>query len=226
MNIDKFDFSQGFSPDFYEKKYEHFLWFNRNKDKAENDTEQRAGALRRFVQRATEALGGTAEAVALAPLVAFKGLMRKILVKKGFYTNSSVNRLKLKELVTAFYDKIVKENENFDGEEGVIKEYMTIPAFRQGRRDLAVAGIIAIASAVLSFITAIMDKKKDGQPLTNIENDIANLGEAATNAIENMKEDEIDRTVGSYVRDAGTTISDNILPIALAVVALIFLLKK
>lgn len=226
MNLDKFDYNNGIPVQLYEAKKQHFLGFNRNRNRAEKEEEEREGRLRRFLDGVTRALGNTSEAAALAPLVIFKPVMRNILAKKGFYTSSEVRKLKLKQLVTAFYDKIVKQYENFEGEEGIIKEYMTIPAFRQGRQDIAAAAIVAIASAVFSFIQAMIEKKKSGEPMTGLEDDIANLGDAATRAIENMKDEEISRTVGEYVRDAGSAISNNFIYIVAGVIALIFLMKR
>lgn len=140
-----------------------------------------------FFKKLAEALKNIGLSVLYAPLLPFKGVMRKGLSRayqeyRGYSSGKAkrlAKKLKFVKLVQEFHDVVVRKD-------------------KEGNLAPAVAAIIA---AVIAFINGVMDRKRSGQPLSDIENIIAAGAETVEGEIENMKEEEIDRQVGGMIRE-------------------------
>lgn len=138
------------------------------------------------IKKAAKAVGKAVKKIAVisaaAPLLPFKGLMKKALKKKGVAAPK-----KFDDLIEVFYNNIVKKSSNFESHPMYGRTLE-----RDGYNDDHIIG--EIVSGVLNFITGLIRKKKEqkaGSPveLSPVEDAIANEAQHVLKTIDKKAAD-------------------------------------
>jgi len=157
------------------------------------------------------------EMVVLAP---FKGAMKHQLDKKGIKHSN-----KLKDIAPKFVKHIVKGS-NFENYQGDLKHYEDyeslenletleqyerywangeVPNFdnlgEEEGAKLATDVASSIINAVVDFFKTLLKKKKDGVPMTDAENKMADLAEKGAEKANELIQQEATKSVGGFVMD-------------------------
>jgi len=111
----------------------------------------------------------------------------------------------LEEVARTFFTQVVKRNAYeeaayFEGEENLVTletEYSGI----NGANTLDPVSISAIVSGIVSFFKKIQDKKKEGAPLTPAQEQLAKQLDEVEQQVDNIREEETDRTIGEMLQE-------------------------
>lgn len=144
---------------------------------------------RSWVAKTGEKIGNTLADVVLAPLLPFKGLMKKALEKRGYKPSN-----KLRELAEQFYNHVVKNN--FEGNN---YDDVYVSADNYEDEDHAAIAIGAIVSAILAFIKGIKEKGDSGEPLSGTEKAIYQGTQEAETQIQDRAKLEASAAVGESI---------------------------
>jgi hypothetical protein len=139
-----------------------------------------------------------------APLLPFKGAMKKALKKRRVTLRSN----KLSEIATKFYNYVVKKKSD-----PLISSYSHDPNY--SHLDPAIVSLIV--TAILAFFKQLKQKKANNEPLSPTENMLANELSAI--------EDEIRGATFQSVRDDAKMELGNLFPVILVVIAAVVLIK-
>lgn len=125
-----------------------------------------ANGIKNGLGKVGQALSNVGQSVAWAPVMPFKGIMVRALNKRGV-TNISKND-EISKVAQTFYNVIIKKQKNYETLENL---------------DPVTIGLIV--KAIIGFISAINDKKKSGQRLSEGESDFLEGAENAADTITN-----------------------------------------
>lgn len=163
--------------------------------------------------------------VVLAP---FKPAMKKALDKKGIkYSN------KMSDIATKFVKNVVKSNKNYENYQGDLKHYEEYEALENlefldqyelywangeisnllegeavavGAEGAKVGGqiVTSVIKAVIDFFKNILKKKKEGQPMTDDEQKLAEIAEKGAAVADDLIRAEATQRTGEFVMDNKT----------------------
>ena len=111
----------------------------------------------------------------------------------------------LEQVARTFFTQVVKRNAYeeaayFEGEENLVTletEYSGI----NGGNTIDPVTISAIVSGIVSFFKKIQDKKKEGAPLTPAQEKLAQQLDEVEQQVDNIREEETDRTIGQMLTE-------------------------
>lgn len=147
-------------------------------------------------RKAKQLIKNAKEVGQIALLAPFKKLMVKQLKAKGIKVPNN-----LEDIARSFFQNVVRRNsydetEYFDPNNPIVMkplddwEYDTIDPIT----------ISAVVSGIVSFFKKIKEKKDNGEQLTPTQQTIAKQVEEVERDVDNIRDDETDRTVGKMIQ--------------------------
>jgi len=161
---------------------------------------QKIGTASKKARKAAKrVLNNAAQKGKLAILSPFRKAMEKQLKLRRIRVPKT-----LEEVARTFFTQVVKRNAYeeaayFEGEENLVTvetEYSGI----NGGNTIDPVTISAIVSGIVSFFKKIQDKKKEGAPLTPAQEQLAKQLDEVEQQVDNIREEETDRTIGEMLQ--------------------------
>jgi len=177
----------------------------RQKRRAERKARGERTGLGRFVHN----IGKGVVNLQLLPLAPLKGMMRKILNKKGVATEK---KEPLRRIVSKFFRFVIKPDApKFYPEQAVLE----FDQLKDDSENLAIGPIITtVISAVKGFLEHLNNKKKEGKALSNTEEEILIGADRAAKQVQEYKREETNQAIGGFLTKNGIAIIAGIILLA------------